>query len=185
MQTADGKKKCPRCGDVKPAEGNFYKVKSRLETADPYAGYCIACTKKAAVRWQKKSSVRESERMKRARLLNTGPALNERRRSRKVSDRRAVLVAALKDRPCSDCVVKYPRPVMEFDHRDPSTKDRRFGGPGGMAARTSVAVFLAEVEKCDVVCANCHRMRTWARLQAAKTPERRKEQEATTIEHGA
>ena len=45
---------------------------------------------------------------------------------------------------------------MDFDHRDPSTKC--FG--------LSHAIFqawsnvLAEIDKCDVVCANCHRIRT-------------------------
>jgi hypothetical protein len=42
---------------------------------------------------------------------------------------------------------------LDFHHRDPSTK---LGVVSNMCVRGRKAV-LAEIEKCDVLCANCHR----------------------------
>ena len=46
---------------------------------------------------------------------------------------------------------------MDFDHRDPSTKAFALSGKVQLK---SAATLLGEVAKCDVVCANCHRVRT-------------------------
>ncbi len=61
---------------------------------------------------------------------------------------------------CMDCGESDPI-VLDLDHRDPSLKVdsvcdmiRR-----GFAAQK----IFNEVDKCDVVCANCHRHRTWKR----------------------
>lgn len=68
------------------------------------------------------------------------------------------MVAKLKDRPCADCGGRFPAVCMDFDHRDPA------GKTAGIAAlvggKYSMATILAEIEKCDLVCANCHRIRT-------------------------
>lgn len=76
--------------------------------------------------------------------------------------RRKTLRAIIQDakaRPCVDCGVQYPPYVMDFDHRDPSGKS---ASVGEMVGRTSLARMVAEIAKCDVVCANCHRVRTHA-----------------------
>jgi len=54
---------------------------------------------------------------------------------------------------------------MDFDHRDPSQKRHSVMA---MVSRTGTAAILTEVAKCDVVCANCHRMRTYRRRHAAE-----------------
>jgi hypothetical protein len=63
-----------------------------------------------------------------------------------------------RDVPCADCGEKFEPHQMDFDHRDPSTK--RFNMTAGRAALKSTAVLRAEADKCDVVCANCHRVRS-------------------------
>jgi len=63
-----------------------------------------------------------------------------------------------KDRPCVDCGVKYPTYVMQFDHRDPTTKN--FTIATHVRNGGSLKALIAEIEKCDVVCANCHAERT-------------------------
>lgn len=63
------------------------------------------------------------------------------------------------DLPCHDCGRKYHRAIMEFDHRDGTTKVRNVMSMAGY----SVDRIRAEIAKCDVVCANCHRMRTYRR----------------------
>jgi hypothetical protein len=45
---------------------------------------------------------------------------------------------------------------MEFHHRNPRTK--KFNISAGAYRATSVV--LAEIAKCDVICSNCHQIRT-------------------------
>ena len=44
---------------------------------------------------------------------------------------------------------------LEFHHRDPATK--KFNVAHGAASSKAWATIQAEIEKCDVLCANCHR----------------------------
>lgn len=56
---------------------------------------------------------------------------------------------------CMDC--GYTNPIaLEFDHRDPTTK--LFNIADGYLR--SKEELILEVSKCDIVCANCHRLRT-------------------------
>ena len=67
------------------------------------------------------------------------------------------MVGYLETHPCVDCGNRDVR-VLEFDHRDASTKGRDVAvlvGEGYALDRVK-----AEVAKCDVRCANCHRIRT-------------------------
>lgn len=57
---------------------------------------------------------------------------------------------------CSVCGIKDPR-VLEFDHKDPSTKIASVAGL--MAAKVSLKQIKEEIRKCDVLCANCHRIK--------------------------
>lgn len=58
---------------------------------------------------------------------------------------------------CIDCGYVGPAFMYDFDHRDPSTKSFGIGNTGLTLSYDRV---LAESLKCDLVCANCHRMRT-------------------------
>jgi formate-dependent nitrite reductase cytochrome c552 subunit len=60
--------------------------------------------------------------------------------------------------PCRDCGNSFPSYVMDFDHRDPSTK---IAPVATLISRGSEVAVWEEIEKCDVVCSNCHRIRTW------------------------
>src|SRR5215207_10371996 len=88
-------------------------------------------------------------------------AKNRRNKNRQRNRLRAILWEA-KQRPCQDCGVVFHPWVMEFDHRDGSTKLAAVGNLAGRGCRD--ARLLEEISKCDVVCANCHRMRTYHRL---------------------
>jgi len=59
--------------------------------------------------------------------------------------------------PCRDCG-ESDLLVLEFDHRDPSLKS--FNISDAPQKRLGLKRVLEEINKCDVVCANCHRKRT-------------------------
>ena len=66
------------------------------------------------------------------------------------------LVNYLRSHHCVDCGEADPL-VLQFDHRDGTEKVETIGS---MISHSSWTTFLAEVAKCDVRCANCHRVRT-------------------------
>jgi len=70
-------------------------------------------------------------------------------------------VAQIKNVPCMDCGIKYPVYVMEFDHRDRHDKVATIGK---IILNGSWKALYAEIEKCDIVCSNCHRLRTAKQL---------------------
>jgi hypothetical protein len=74
--------------------------------------------------------------------------------------RNADLLDQLRSVPCGDCGNRYPQCCMDFDHRDPDQKVKRVPA---MIASHGIGKILAEVAKCDIVCANCHRLRTFYR----------------------
>lgn len=78
-------------------------------------------------------------------------------RQRRVAFRR--VVDMLKSKPCSDCEVSYPPRVMEFDHVRGKKKFTISRMVGKHTSRAQQAQILEEVKKCDLVCANCHRLR--------------------------
>ena len=56
---------------------------------------------------------------------------------------------------CADCGKCDPR-VMEFDH----LRDKEHDVGSMISAGHSVETIKAEIEKCEIVCANCHKIRT-------------------------
>ena len=48
--------------------------------------------------------------------------------------------------------------VLEFDHREPNIKE--YGISKLRTKKIPWDLFVAEIDKCEVVCANCHRIRT-------------------------
>ncbi len=84
-----------------------------------------------------------------------------RARNRRANERQREWLRTLKVGPCVDCRKKYPPCVMDFDHRDPTGK---IANVSVMIQRwNSKKKVLAEIAKCDLVCANCHRLRTCKR----------------------
>jgi hypothetical protein len=69
---------------------------------------------------------------------------------------REFIVAYLSTHPCVDCG-EADSVVLDFDHRDPRTK---LSEVGRLIHSGSDAVLRSEIEKCDVRCGNCHRIRT-------------------------
>jgi hypothetical protein len=79
----------------------------------------------------------------------------DRARSALYYDRARAITIAAKSVPCMDCGGLFPWVCMDFDH---VRGKKLFNIAEGMQKKLSV--LLAEIAKCDVVCSNCHRIRT-------------------------
>lgn len=66
-----------------------------------------------------------------------------------------------KNVPCADCGQSYPYYVMDFDHLE----DKLFNLSAHCVKTKGFKQIKSEVAKCDVVCSNCHRIRTYNRLK--------------------
>ena len=81
-------------------------------------------------------------------------------RNRNSKGKKRQYVSAVKESsPCADCKINYPAHVMEFDHIN---GDKSYN-ISQMVHNCSWDDLLEEIDKCEVVCANCHRQRTWYR----------------------
>jgi len=70
------------------------------------------------------------------------------------------IIQEAKDVPCSDCDVSYPTCVMTFDH---VKGIKKFHIGEATAKAKSIKALLEEIDKCEVVCHNCHAIRTETR----------------------
>lgn len=130
-------KRCTKCGVEKPHTREFFGLEKRRPCG--FQARCRAC-------------VAQDSRATRAQVRT--------------------LINSLKDYPCTDCGVKYPPYVMQFDHVKGVKKFTigKCGGGGGPAERqaglkptTNTEAILEEAAKCQIVCANCHSIRTYTR----------------------
>lgn len=82
----------------------------------------------------------------------------ENRRRRRA--RLQALVKQLKDVPCADCGARYESSVMEMDH----FRGDKAASISRLVNTAREKALYVELSKCQAVCANCHRLRTKARM---------------------
>jgi hypothetical protein len=83
-----------------------------------------------------------------------------RRRQQAAREESYLRIAALKAKGrCADCTGQFPPVCMDYDHRDPTEKTLCVSEL--ISNNASWEVVEAEIAKCDLVCANCHRIRTY------------------------
>lgn len=126
---------CSTCKLDKPEEDFYWRQPGKRRR-----GQCKECEKKYRSRYKKQAYVRKQS----MEYWRNKPAV--------VASNNA------KDTPCMDCGVQYPTCVMDFDHRPGEVKSFGIG-----QSKRSLEETLLEIAKCDVVCSNCHRLRTAAR----------------------
>lgn len=63
-----------------------------------------------------------------------------------------------KNIPCMDCKKSFPHYVMDFDH----LYDKKIN-VADIVKFCSMRMAKEEISKCEIVCSNCHRERTWQR----------------------
>ena len=131
------KRSCGRCGELKPVEEFAWRRRARGQR-DNYCRPCRAAYKQEHYARNRQRYIDDAQRRRRA----------------LVAERTTELLEFLLSHPCADCGEADPL-VLEFDHRS----DKSFNVSKGLRDHSWPAV-LAEIAKCDVVCANCHRRRT-------------------------
>lgn len=136
-------KHCARCGMTKP-RSQFHRHTRR---PDGLQTVCKAC--RADIdheRYEKKVGM----------SVPRHPQHSER-------GRKAWLVSLKTGRPCADCGRIFPHQVMQWDHLPGHEKLGEISASSWGRTREDV---LSEIAKCELVCANCHAMRTFARSGA-------------------
>lgn len=144
-------KLCTKC-HISKNDSDFYLRKTGFRAGELY-NHCKTCLRSRGRAYYKANQSRQ-------RSLS-----NQRRILYRITRRE--LMVKLKDRPCVDCGKRYPSYVMDFDHKC----DDKLGNISSLANRNYVTVkkLLSEIAKCDVVCSNCHRIRTYMR-RISKNP---------------
>lgn len=79
---------------------------------------------------------------------------------KKIRDRNRDYVRKIKEsNPCSDCNKIYHYSQMDFDHLG----DKKQNISRLVNSEASIKTIKQELSKCELVCSNCHRLRTWLR----------------------
>jgi hypothetical protein len=130
-------RRCARCGEVKPlSDFNWRRISKRERDT-----YCRPC---------RSAYGKEHYVANRQRYID----LEAKRKRARAQKRMRYLLEYFEVHPCADCGEADPM-VLEFDH----LRDKSFAIGAGLPDRNWESI-LREIEKCDVVCANCHRRRT-------------------------
>lgn len=134
---------CPRCVSFLPLEEFNWRLG---ENGKKYPqSYCKRCASTYQMGIKQARGLRQSARRKRLMAISD----------------------EAKSRPCLDCGVQYPPYIMDFDHRNPAEKVACVSKLVGSGAKDAEEILRLEIEKCDVVCSNCHRERTWGGPRSA------------------
>lgn len=89
---------------------------------------------------------------------------NKKELSRKTRDARTIKRQYVRDYKllnsiCTDCKISYPPHILDFDH----LRDKKFQISSKGVKDYSLESIKKEIEKCEIVCSNCHRHRTYMR----------------------
>lgn len=103
---------------------------------------CKSCQREYQASWFEKNREAQRERV-----------CNNTKKSRERNQ--AHVMEHLKSNPCIDCGESDPV-VLEFDHRE----DKIDAICNMIKKCVSLKKLMAEIAKCDVRCANCHRRKT-------------------------
>lgn len=75
----------------------------------------------------------------------------------KIFLRNCQFIDGYKNQPCADCNQRFDLVAIDFDH----VRGEKNYNVGTLRNRSfSLEAIWREIEKCDVVCSNCHRIRT-------------------------
>ena len=116
----------------------------RRKSGVAYNSWCYDCQNEA---------VRQSRKNPETRKKNSIGAM---RRQRKLAEEVRLLKESV---PCTDCKKKHPYWRMQFDH----IGSDKVANVSRLMSNCCRKKLFDEIEKCELVCANCHTDRTHAR----------------------
>jgi hypothetical protein len=126
---------CFRCHELLD-ESNFHKRKNGHQSM------CKECRKSYIKTHYESNKEKYKKNIKEAKLNN------------------AQFIRDLKSTtPCKDCGKVFPYYVMDFDH----LTDKKFNIARSVRVK-GINQIKEEISKCDIVCSNCHRVRTFSRI---------------------
>lgn len=139
---------CARCHEAKV----LHEFPLKNPAKGWYGSYCRPCGRERSKEHYEKNAAAYVGRARRR-------AVVDRRHNREF------VAEYLATHPCIDCGESDPV-VLEFDHREPGAKVDEVSR---LIHNNTLTAVQAEIEKCDVRCGNCHRIRTahqfgWYRL---------------------
>lgn len=132
-------KKCSHCKKILP-DNNFYP----LITGKVQFSYCKKCNRERSKK--KYNNNKDYYILKAKKYLDI------------YKERINKLYKKYKNKPCVDCGQTYPKECMDFDHLP--DYEKRFCISQGVSKKFSIQHLEEEIKKCEVVCSNCHRIRT-------------------------
>lgn len=92
--------------------------------------------------------------------INKNPKEKPQRRTAQKKKEVQQMLAQIKEKDgCVDCKQKYKSYILDFDH----VNGKKVANVGEMLNYFSIEDIMKEVAKCDIVCSNCHRERTYQR----------------------
>ncbi len=135
-------RKCTKCGKIKPLS-EFWRKKRGPEGRDTQ---CAICKREYHRKIYENSSKRRRD--------------IQRNSKRWVKKKRDLIKRYKEFVGCQDCGKKFPYYTLEFDH---VTGDKEFTiGTAVGSHNIGLERIKKEIRKCEIVCANCHRERTYS-----------------------
>lgn len=143
---------CTRCGKRKKMDRFPQHRKAKYGKSER----CKDCHRELTAKYRRENP--EKVKAAIANWVSRNPvraAAGQRQRNKRAWDRRRAWYQELKTgKTCKRCPENHPA-CLDFHHRDPTTKVAEIS----VMVRDGVArkIIMAEIAKCDLLCANCHR----------------------------
>lgn len=169
-------KPCTGCKETKPVS----EFGIRKSSKDGYQWKCKTCrlAEKNANRQAKRDAGlpydsliyqrKHYDRIKERReLIKTNPSTPKKKQEARGVSRR--FLDGMKTMiPCTDCGINYPPMSMDWDHLEAEQKKVNVS----QGLHLGFLGILEEIDKCELVCTNCHRIRTAQRRGSIWDAER-------------
>lgn len=137
-------KACIKCGDTKPL--NQFRDRKLKSGKSVKNNKCIECLKAYSRQHYKHNPKMYGGKTSQRRTIAQHQMLNY-----------------LSNKSCFDCHNTDFR-VLEFDH----ISNKKMNVSSMVAGGYAWSTILSEIQKCEIVCANCHRIRTFRRSNSYK-----------------